>query len=72
VVDPFLRQKMNNYVSFVLEADAAKKRLTQLIESGAPEKISHLSTAFAGFDYSRADRTPDEVSRIRELVLGRR
>ena len=29
---------MNNYVWFLLEADAAKKRLTELIESGAPVK----------------------------------
>jgi hypothetical protein len=63
---------MNNYVSFLLEADAAKKRLIQLIESGAPGKISHLSRAFAGFDFSHADRTPDTVSRIIELFLGRR
>jgi len=27
---------MNNYVSFLLEADAAKKRLAQIFESGAP------------------------------------
>jgi hypothetical protein len=62
---------MNNYVSFLLEADAAKKRLAQLIDSGTPGKISHPSSAFAVFDFGRADRTPDAVSRIGKLVRER-
>jgi hypothetical protein len=65
------RKKMNNYVSFLLEAEKAKKRLGQLFDSGAPRKISHLSSAFAVFDSGRADRTPDAVSRIAELVQKR-
>jgi hypothetical protein len=68
---PSPQRKMNNYISFLLEADAARKRLAQLIESGAPGKISHPSLAFAVFDFDRADRTPDAVSRIGELVLER-
>jgi hypothetical protein len=66
-----LQGKMNNYISFLLEADAAKKRLARLFKSGPPEKISHPSSAFAVFDFARADRTPGAVSRIRELVLER-
>ena len=66
-----LQRKMNNYLSFLFEADAAKKMLAQLFESGARGKTSHPSTAFTVFDFSRADRTPDAVSSIGELVLER-
>jgi hypothetical protein len=62
---------MNNYLSFLFETDAAKKRLAQLFESGAPRKTSHLSAAFNVFDFSRVNQMPDVVSSIGELVLER-
>jgi hypothetical protein len=65
------QRKMNNYISFLLEADAAKKRLAQWFKSGPPEKITHPSSAFAVFDFGRAGLMPGVVSRIREPVLER-
>jgi hypothetical protein len=48
---------MNNYVSFLLEADAAKRRLAQLFESEALGRTTHRSTAFVACDSNPTART---------------
>jgi hypothetical protein len=51
---------MNNYGSFLLEAEAAKRRLAQLFESEACGKTSHQATAFVVCESSCADQTMAE------------
>jgi hypothetical protein len=47
---------MMNYVSFLLEARAAKRRLAQLFESETPGRAEHLSTTIAAHESSPAAR----------------
>jgi hypothetical protein len=51
---------MNNYVSFLLEAGAAERRMAQLFQSEELHPAEHRSTAFATRDTSRATRTDTE------------
>jgi Flp pilus assembly protein TadB len=48
---------MNNHISFLLEAEAAKRRLAQLFQSEQLGRANHLSTAIVTRDSSRAART---------------
>jgi hypothetical protein len=48
---------MNNYVSFLLETDAAKRRLANLFESETRRSVDHWSTAIVPGDQSRAAQT---------------
>ncbi len=48
---------MNNYISFLLEAEAAKRRLAQLFQSERLGRANHRSTAIVTRDSSRAVRT---------------
>jgi hypothetical protein len=45
---------MINYVSFLLEARAAKRRLAQLFESETPGRTEHLSTTMVAPESSHA------------------
>src|SRR5260221_5469425 len=51
---------MTNYVSFLLETDAAKRRLAELFESETPKSADHRSTAIDPHDQSHAARTTVE------------
>jgi len=51
------KEKMNNHISFLLEAEAAKRRLAQLFQSEQLGRANHLSTAIVTRDSSRAART---------------
>ena len=51
---------MTNYVSFLLETDAAKGRLAELFESETSESADHRSTAIVPHDQSHAARTTVE------------
>jgi Flp pilus assembly protein TadB len=48
---------MSNYVSFLLGAEAAKRRLAQVFQSEQLGRASHLSTAIVTRDSSCAGRT---------------
>jgi hypothetical protein len=48
---------MSNHVSFLLEAEAAKRRLAQLFQSGQLWRANHRSTPIVTRDSSRAART---------------
>jgi energy-converting hydrogenase Eha subunit H len=48
---------MNNHISFLLEAEAAKRRLAQLFQSEQLGRANHRSTAIVTRDSSRAVRT---------------
>jgi hypothetical protein len=48
---------MNNHISFLLEAEAAKRRLAQLFQSERLGRANHRSTAIVTRDSSRAVRT---------------
>jgi hypothetical protein len=48
---------MSNHVSFLLEAEAAKRRLAQLFQSEQLGRANHRSTAIVTRDSSRAVRT---------------
>jgi hypothetical protein len=48
---------MTEFVSFLLESDAAKRRLARLLESETLGWADHLSTAIVARDRSRAART---------------
>ena len=48
---------MNNHVSFLLEAEAAKRRLAQLFQSEQLGPANHRSTPIVTRDSSRAART---------------
>jgi hypothetical protein len=48
---------MSNHVSFLLEAEAAKRRLAQLFQSEQLGQADHRSTAIVTGDSSRAART---------------
>jgi Flp pilus assembly protein TadB len=48
---------MSNHVSFLLEAEAAKRRLAQLFQSEGLGRAKHRSTAIVTRDSSRAART---------------
>ena len=48
---------MTNHVSFLLEAEAAKRRLAQLFQSEQLGQANHGSTAIVTRDSSRAART---------------
>jgi Flp pilus assembly protein TadB len=48
---------MNNHISFLLEAEAAKRRLAQLFQSEQLGRANHRSTAIVTRDSSRAART---------------
>jgi hypothetical protein len=48
---------MNNPISFLLEAEAAKRRLAQLFQSEQLGRANHRSTAIVTRDSSRAGRT---------------
>jgi hypothetical protein len=50
-------RKMSNHVSFLLEAEAAKRRLAQVFQSGQLGRANHRSTAIVTRDSSRAART---------------
>jgi hypothetical protein len=54
------KEKMNNYVLFLLEAGAAQMRLARLFQSEELHRADHQSTAFATRDTSRATRTDTE------------
>ena len=58
---------MNNYVSFLLEADAAKRRLAQLFESEALGRTNSRSTAFVACD-SNPTAGSDKNSDTNETV----
>ena len=51
------KEKMSNHVSFLLEAEAAKRRLAQLFQSEQLGQADHRSTAIVTGDSSRAART---------------
>jgi Flp pilus assembly protein TadB len=51
------KEKMNNHISFLLEAEAAKRRLAQLFQSEQLGRANHRSTAIVTRDSSRAART---------------
>jgi hypothetical protein len=51
------KEKMSNHVSFLLEAEAAKRRLAQLFQSEQLGRESHRSTAIVTRDSSCAART---------------
>ena len=51
------KEKMSNHVSFLLEAEAAKRRLAQLFQSEQLGRANHRSTAIVTRDSSRAART---------------
>jgi hypothetical protein len=53
-------RKMTNYVSFLLETDAAKRRLTQLFESETLRSADHRSIAIAPRDRSHATQISAE------------
>ena len=48
---------MMNYVSFLLEVSAAKRRVAQLFESETTGRAGHLSTAIVAYESSCAART---------------
>ncbi len=48
---------MSNHVSFLLEAEAAKRRLAQVFQSEQLGRANHRSTAIVTRDSSRAPRT---------------
>jgi hypothetical protein len=48
---------MSNHVSFLLEAEAAQRRLAQLFQLEQLGRPNHLSTPIVTRDSSRADRT---------------
>jgi hypothetical protein len=48
---------MSNHVSFLLEAEAAKRRMAQLFQSEELGRANHQSTAIVTRDSSRAART---------------
>ena len=54
------KEKMNNHISFLLEAEAAKRRLAQLFQSERLGRANHRSTAIVTRDSSRAVRTDTE------------
>jgi hypothetical protein len=57
----FIKKKqMNNYGSFLLEAEAAKKRLAQFFEPEACGKARHRATAFVVCESSGANQTIGE------------
>jgi hypothetical protein len=70
---------MTNYVSFLLELDAAKRMLAQLFESETSRPADHQSTEIAPPDRSRTTRTSveknddtlQEYCRTRTLVGSR-
>jgi len=51
------KEKMNNHISFLLEAEAAKRRLAQLLQSERLGRANHRSTAIVTRDSSWAART---------------
>ena len=51
---------MTNYVSLLLETDAAKRKLAQLFQSEEPSRANHPSTGIVARDSSRAVRTDIE------------
>jgi Flp pilus assembly protein TadB len=51
------KEKMNNHISFLLEAEAAKRRLAQLFQSEQLGRANHRSTAIVTRHSSRAART---------------
>jgi Flp pilus assembly protein TadB len=51
------KEKMSNHISFLLEAEAAKRRLAQLFQSEQLSRANHRSTAIVTRDSSRAART---------------
>jgi hypothetical protein len=53
-------EKMSNYVSFLLEGEAAKRRLRQLFQSEEFEPANHRSSAITARDHSRAARTDNK------------
>jgi hypothetical protein len=55
-----LKEKMADFVSFLLESDTAKRRLARLFESATPGSANHLSTRVVARDRSRAARTSAE------------
>jgi hypothetical protein len=54
------KEKMINYVSFLLEASAAKRRVGQLFESEMLGRADHLSTAIISCDSNHAIRTNEK------------
>ena len=48
---------MNNYISFLLEAEAAKRKLAQLFQSEKLGRANHRSTPIVTRDSSRVART---------------
>src|ERR1700747_58000 len=54
------KEKMTNYVLFLLEADAAKRRLAELFESETFRSADRQTTAIVHRDRSRAARTTVE------------
>jgi hypothetical protein len=48
---------MSNHISFLLEAEAAKRRLVQLFKSEELGRANHRSTAIVTLDSSHAART---------------
>ena len=51
------KEKMSNHVSFLLEAEAAKRRLAQVFQSEQLGRANHRSTAIVTRDSSHAART---------------
>ncbi len=50
------KEKMSNHISFLLEAEAAKRRLAQLFQSEELDRATHQSTAIVTRDSSGAAR----------------
>jgi len=54
------KEKMNNHISFLLEAEAAKRRLAQVFQSEELGRANHRSNAIVTRHSSRAARTDTE------------
>ena len=54
------KEKMTNYLSFPLEADAAKRRLSELFEAETLRSADYRSTEIVPHDRSRATQTSVE------------
>ncbi len=62
------KEKMSNHVSFLLEAEAAKRRLAQLFQSEQLGRANHRSTAIVTRDSSRAARTDTKQNSKRKQI----
>jgi hypothetical protein len=56
------KEKMTNYLSFLLETDAAKRKLLELFESETLRSADYHSTEIVSHDRSRATRAGTEDS----------